>query len=180
MVPSYQTLSLLIFQENFREEPPFLLLHYSDYNHILKWWINLRCCLLPPQLKPMRLKMILGSHIILIHEWCEMSMMKCHEHQACENWIHLSKCLPHRKLEHFYAKMNSNNWRLVCFLKPTIELLLQVRWNQAMSGYQCFYSTLPNIMSTKYIMKLNKNIIQMYIKKVPHQIIMKVLVHPSK
>ena len=95
--------------------------------------------------------MILGSHMILIHAWCEMSMMKFHEHQACENWIHLLKCTPHTKHEHCSAKMNSNNWRLVFFLKPTIELLLQVRGNQAMPGSHCFHCTLKNIMSTKYI-----------------------------
>ena len=85
------------------------------------------------------------------HAWCEMSMMKCHENQACENWIHLSKSLPHRKLEHWSAKMNSNNWRLVCFLKPTIELLLPVRWNQVMPGSHFLYCTFTNIMNTKYI-----------------------------
>ena len=74
---SYQTLSFLIFQENFREEPPCLLLHYSDYNHIFKWWLNLQCSLLPPKLKPMRPKMLWGSHMILIHGWCEMTMMRC-------------------------------------------------------------------------------------------------------
>ena len=91
LVLSYQNLSFLRFQENIREEPPCLLLHYSDYNHLLKWWLSLQCCLLPRQLKPMRPKMIPGSHMILIHAWCEISMMKCHENQECENWIHLSK-----------------------------------------------------------------------------------------
>ena len=117
---------------------------------LLKWWLNLQCCLFPPQLKPMRPKIIPGSHMILIHGWCEMSMMRFHEHQACENWIHISKGLPHRKLEHYFAKMNSNNWRLVCFLKPTTELLLQVRWNQAIPVSHLFHYTLPNIISTKY------------------------------
>ena len=84
LVLSYQTFILLIFQENIREEPPCLLLHYSYYNHLLKWWLNLQCCLFPAQLKPMRPKMISGSHMILMHAWCEMSMMKCHERQACE------------------------------------------------------------------------------------------------
>ena len=107
--------------------------------------------MLPPKLKPMRPKMILGSHMSLIHGWCEMNMMRWHEHQSYENWIHLSKFNPHRKHEHCSAKMNSNNWRLVCFLKPTIELLLQVRWNKAIPGSHYWYFTLPNIMSTKYI-----------------------------
>ena len=150
LVLSYQNLSFLRFQENFKDKPPFLLLHYSDYNHLLKWWINLQCYLLPPNLKPMRQKVIPGSHMILIHGWCEISMMRCHEHQACENWIHLSKCTPHRKYEHCSTRMNSSNWSLVCCLKPKIKLLLQVRWNKAIPGSHCWYRTIPNIMSTKY------------------------------
>ena len=106
--------------------------------------------LVPPQLKPMKQKMIPRSHMILIHAWCEISMMKFHENQEYENWIHLSKGIPHRKLKHFYVKMNSNNERLVCFLKPTTKLLLQVRWNQEIPGSHCSYWTLTNIMSTKY------------------------------
>ena len=78
LVLSYQNLSLLIFQENFREEPPCLLLHYYEYNHLLKWWLNLQCCLLPPKLKPLRPKIIPGSHMILIHAWCEISIIKFH------------------------------------------------------------------------------------------------------
>ena len=77
-------------------------------------------------------------------------MMKCHEIQEWENWIYLSKGIPHRKLEHCSAKMNSNNWRLICFLERKIRLLLQVRWNQAIKGCHCLYCTLPNIMSIKY------------------------------
>ena len=61
------------------------------------------------------------------------------------------KWSPTKETEHCSAKMNSNNWRLVFFLKPTIELLLQVRWNQAIPGSHCLYLTLTNIMSTKYI-----------------------------
>ena len=54
------------------------------------------------------------------------------------------------KPTHFSAKMNSNNWRLVFFLKPTIELRLQVRWNKAIPRSHWWYCTRPNIMSTKY------------------------------
>ena len=73
LVLSYQTVSLLIFQENFREETPWFFLHYSYYNHLLKWWLNLQCYLFPPKLKPMKPKMITGSHMILIHAWFEIS-----------------------------------------------------------------------------------------------------------
>ena len=66
--------------------PPYFIEIYHlcdiikcEYSKLDSFWVPY------PQLKPMRLKMISRSHMITIHAWCEMSMMKFHENQACEN-----------------------------------------------------------------------------------------------
>ena len=53
-------LEFIRFQESFKEELPLFLLLYSDYNHLLKWWLNISYYLFPQNWKKQYLNPISG------------------------------------------------------------------------------------------------------------------------